>query len=813
MNFLFRSWVFIFIICGLAFTAPEIYQVTANQDSIGIYEKFELTVNLSAEFTNPYDFGQINLQATFYSPSEETFTVDGFYFQQFEISGEKAKLTPDSQPVWKIRFAPTEPGVWTYEVNCRDHTGETSHPGRQFICTPGQNPGFIRVATNRFLQFDDATPYFALGLNMGWYGARTILDYQDWMRQLAANGGNFIRVWMCSWAFAIEWKDTGLGDYTKRQNRAFQLDWVLDFARQKGIFVQLCLNNHGQVSTRVNPEWGNNPYNKENGGPCEETRDFFTNERARKLVRQRLRYIVARWGFASQILAWELFNEIDWTDEFAKNREDVLAWHLEMANYLKQLDVNQHLVTTSFAQEMYDPELWKNENIHVTQLHNYLETANLQSVHYHLTQNYAKTYRKPVMIGEFSLSNADWLKENDPDGINLHNTLWASAMSGNFGAAATWWWDSYIDSKDLYPQFKPVSRFLEEVAFVKENFEPFRPVCQSKQSVDLTISPGFSSWGKSPANEFTFQSDGTMIPSTDKLAKYLFGAVWNTEYRNPPTFQVDFTQPRQFSLTTASTTGNNPVIEIWLDDVKMLSGAGYVNTTYSIEVPEGVHSIKVDNSGTDWIEIAEFRISDFVPAVRSFALKGNTEIIGWIQHRGHNWKSIRDTGEPETITDATFSIPDLKPKTLYQIEWWNCQSGQMEARTEEQNDTGTLTVAVPALKWDYAFKITAMETGIKQTEHEIKNFRLDQNYPNPFNTQTNINYTVFGDGGKVFLAIYNVNGKFVRTLVNSQQTGGVYQIIWDGTDDFGRPVPSGIYYYQLRFNAEELQTKRLVLIK
>ncbi|MCZ0212168.1 hypothetical protein OZK63_43170, partial [Streptomyces sp. UMAF16] len=68
------------------------------------------------------------------------------------------------------------------------------------------------------------------------------------------------------------------------------------------------LNHHGQVSTTVNPEWNNNPYNIANGGPCNNTWDFFSNSTAKNLFKNRMRYIIARYGYSNTIMSWELFN-------------------------------------------------------------------------------------------------------------------------------------------------------------------------------------------------------------------------------------------------------------------------------------------------------------------------------------------------------------------------------------------------------------------------------------------------------------------------------------------------------------------------
>ena len=89
---------------------------------------------------------------------------------------------------------------------------------------------------------------------------------------------------------------------------------------------------------------------------------------------------------------------------------------------------------------------------------------------------------------------------------------------------------------------------------------------------------------------------------------------------------------------------------------------------------------------------------------------------------------------------------------------------------------------------------------------------LLQNHPNPFNPSTHIKYALEGSG-HVLLQVFSLNGKLVRTLVNSHHDqGSTYQVTWDGRDYNGRPMPSGIFFYRLEtpFGAE---MKKMVLLK
>jgi len=86
----------------------------------------------------------------------------------------------------------------------------------------------------------------------------------------------------------------------------------------------LSLDHHGQVSSTTDANWSDNPYNATNGGPAP-IPGFLSNARARSFIKNRFRYIMARYGYSANIMCWELFNEVEWTDNFAAHRQDVSA--------------------------------------------------------------------------------------------------------------------------------------------------------------------------------------------------------------------------------------------------------------------------------------------------------------------------------------------------------------------------------------------------------------------------------------------------------------------------------------------------------
>jgi hypothetical protein len=102
-------------------------------------------------------------------------------------------------------------------------------------------------------------------------------------------------------------------------------------------------------------------------------------------------------------------------------------------------------------------------------------------------------------------------------------------------------------------------------------------------------------------------------------------------------------------------------------------------------------------------------------------------------------------------------------------------------------------------------------TRVKDQKRLPMAFALGQNYPNPFNPETRITYAL-PEPAHVTIAIFNALGQKVRTLVDVDKAAGSHEIFWDGRNDLGHTVGSGIYFYQLRTVDAKL-TRRMLLIR
>lgn len=109
---------------------------------------------------------------------------------------------------------------------------------------------------------------------------------------------------------------------------------------------------------------------------------------------------------------------------------------------------------------------------------------------------------------------------------------------------------------------------------------------------------------------------------------------------------------------------------------------------------------------------------------------------------------------------------------------------------------------------------SGLPTSIREqtlVESLLSSFTLHQNFPNPFNPSTIIEYEV-PHSGLVLVGIFNIQGRLVRVLLNTQLNAGTHQVAWDGRNNNGTIVSAGPYFVRVTFN-RNVRTKKILLIK
>lgn len=719
----------------------ELRAVMPDRTELKAYERLELTLDLHATFDNPFDPEDIDVAATFTSPQGKSVVVPGFYFQDYrrELRQGREELRPQGEPAWKVRFTLPEPGLWRATVRVRDRQGEVTSGPLSFTVAPNpQHPGFIRRSPDSpyYLQFDNGTSYIPIGENVCWAGDRGLFDYELWFQHLGAAGGNWARIWLVYWNMGLEWTEGvagkvgrgqfhGLGRYSL--DNAWRIDSLLDLAERNGIFLMLCLGYHGELQEQHDffgsEAWVASPYNAANGGPCATPAEFWTNATARQLYRRKLRYCVARWGYSPQIAAWEFWNEV----------HAPASWVQEMARTLREMDVNRHLITTTYG----DEAVWQLPEIDFTQSHHYGDSGNIPDSAEPLAalcRDHTARFGKPHLIGEFGI---DWRTDDgryDPDGlgVNLHHGLWAAALSRGMGGAMIWYWDGYVEPRNLYPHLTALKNFVSKVPWARHSFEIAQTTVPLSAGVEETFTdlvvPCTLGWNRSENQEFTVRPDG--IVEGGPVPQFL-GQPDKAEIRNTPAFRVNYPQAGRFLLHLGRVS-HRAVLRVTMDGVVALeqefltgpAGQGpWKEATYypewrcyqclydcevAIEVPAGPHIFRLENTAGDWIQITRLTFtgvrSSRYPDLRILGLQDRDLALLWLQNKGFNWYTHQQGREPAVIEGARFDLLGL-PEGEYEIEWWDTWQGRPTGRQAATCVAGKLPIAVPSLSRDLACQV------------------------------------------------------------------------------------------------------------
>lgn len=722
---------------------------SANRGDVPCYAKFELKLDFRATYQNPFDPDEVQVWADFTGPKGVVRHVNGFLGQEFarKLDNGAEKVDSAGEPRWLIRFAADAPGVWKYRVGAKDRSGQVSLPEASFRATPSQNPGFVRRSKNnpRVFQYDNGKPFFAVGENMGWPGKRGSFDFDDWLGALGKAGGNWMRIWMSSWNCALEWSRESKGEWRSGDyygvgvyslGNAWMLDNILDSAEKNGVSTMVCFGTYGEFSTGGffnEGQWKANPYNVANGGPCADPKDFWTNETARKLYRQRLRYIAARYGWRAGVHSWEFWNEAN----------PPAAWVEEMARYLKGLgqfaglpaDAFGHLISTSYGSD----EIWKLPEVDFTQDHHY-GTGNIADhapIIHRLALDNAK-YGKPHLTGEFGIDwrDSDAKYDAEGKGVNFHNGLWAGALSGDGGGAMLWWWDNYVHPKNIYGQFTPLRRFSDVVPWTDGEWKPLEmdaPVTEGPETFsDLTV-PASSGWGKAKQSDFIVTPLG--IKGDAAVTQHLYGPG-KADLRTTPVFHVNYAQPGRFTMRVDEVSSKSTlrfvldgvaVRDVILDpapptDPKVkpeyettefkaewnIHQARF-NKEYSIEVPKGEHAIRLEAADGDWLSLISLTVENYrssrSPEMQLYALGNGKSAIFWAHNAAHNWRNVADKKVIAPIRGAQTALRGL-PDGRYAVEWWDTWKGEVTARTTFTSKAGVLRLRLPDIATDLAARVT-----------------------------------------------------------------------------------------------------------
>ncbi|MEW6360084.1 MAG: DUF5060 domain-containing protein [Planctomycetota bacterium] len=724
---------------------PQIQGVAISAPSVPCFERVEVSFSLVGDFDNPFDPRQIQVDGRFTRPDGKEVVMPAFLYQDCqrrlaENGGEVVEKI--SEPCWKVRFAPTSPGAWQVAVAARDRSGAASSDPIRFEATPSKAHGYIRLAAGAdYFHYDDGAPFFIIGENIAWAGKRGTYDFDDWLPAAGKAGMNLARIWL-QWGsiLCIEHKGTGAGRYDLAN--AWRMDHVLDLARQHGVRVLFTCDSpepyqkeHYWLGKLTSKPWENCPHNAANGGPLKEPAEFYTTEEGHRLIRQRLRYIVARWGWDPNIFCWELWNELNVFPGWNKLVPEIARWHIEMAGVLRDLDPNRHLVTTSFCNPEGDEGIWKLKELDFVQSHSY-SGRDMAALLPEITRRMKERYSRPHIFGEFGcrltgtlLRGPSSVFEMDAKGVYLHNAIWSTALSGGAGTPLTWWWDNYIHAKNLYPIFTPLAKFCDQVPWTTAGFKP------AQASFSWTSPPKLL-----PPRDLVLSCDGhppfegrlILDPSKslDSTAGLSLQGTNHKDQQKPILLELDRTAPGPMVLRIGRVwilgvlevkldgkpilreefpagPGAGPWAKSELDKRWNIWGADY-DKDISVEIPAGKHTVEMFNTGKDSIAIDRITLPGYLtgllPAARCIGLIGDSMALLWIQNADHNLAAILDRREVLPVEGAKVAVEGV-PAGECTVEWWDTTAGTILRTTRERSSPEGLVLELPPIASDIALKV------------------------------------------------------------------------------------------------------------
>jgi hypothetical protein len=408
---------------------------------------------------------------------------------------------------------------------------------------------FVRVSPrdHRYFELSNGHSYVPIGLNMiapdGAFGpgeTNGLRRMDDWLSKLAANGGNFARVWISSDFWDIEHERSGSYDEAK----ARRLDALLNMAREHGIRLKLTLEHFREMTDSPRQRWANKRlHHVSHGGTATNMADFFAGSASRERFKAKLDWFAARYGSDPIIFGWELWNEIN-----AVSGGDYLAWTEAMLPELHRR-FPQNLAMQSlgsfdgdYARAAYQRHTLMPGN-DLAQVHRYLDLgARYEVCHGPVDVLAADAVRtlldwdphRPVLLAESgaverSHSGPSKQYPKDKDGIILHDVLFAPFFAGAAGPGHCWHWGEYVDRNNLWPQF---ARFAETVRNVDLPGEHFTPAQSESPRLRFYVLKGRSTtlvWCRDRENtwrtELELGQSPTPVKESIDLNAYFVGTA------------------------------------------------------------------------------------------------------------------------------------------------------------------------------------------------------------------------------------------------------------------------------------------------
>jgi hypothetical protein len=487
-------------------TTPRLIVLRMDPPATRTGQRWSLRVRPEPWPMDPWDPDAFALTLQAVGPDGQRLSTAGFHDQPMRSwdRGDREEVQPWGETACAVRTRATAPGTWHLQLDAHWADGSTATaalPDLMAQGPAGDHIARVDAGDPRFFSADGQLVW-PIGPNLHsiWdvrglertnsrlTPDRGTFSYRAWFDRLAASGANACEIWLSSWNLALEWRGDwypwrGVGRIS--DERAWQLDRVLDLAEARGIRVNLVVMNHGQASQRTDAEWNDNPANRALGGWLDDPADLFSDPRALAAQDRSRRHLIARYGDSPAILGWKLWSEVNLTElgHLASNRRKrgerdrreaaqalMIGWHQRATERWHALDPWQHPTTTHWAGNYRSPDR---------------QVAAIPTLDYLCIDAYhgpdgpplwtwlcsstadpdrpssdgLASLGKPVLVTEYG---GNWDAAPEPQlKVALAIGGWVGLVAGHAGAPMLWWHE-WLDQRGLFGQYQALSRFIAD---------------------------------------------------------------------------------------------------------------------------------------------------------------------------------------------------------------------------------------------------------------------------------------------------------------------------------------------------------------
>ncbi len=401
---------------------------------------------------------------------------------------------------------------------------------QQFIGISKKSPSYF--------SFADGRPYVPVGINMINPSGRNhnnadsaFQEIEQWMKNLAENGGNYVRIWLSQSFWDME--DQAAGKYN--EEKVHRIDRFVAMARKYGLRIKMTLEHFRSITMEENPQsWAvKGVYHKSKGGPLDSIRQYLSSPEGRRLFLNKIDFYQKHFGNDTLFFGWELWNEMN----AVKGPEDDLffEWNETMLREVKQRFPENLVMQSlgSFDHENVRP-VYKRMMLlpgnEVAQVHRYLDLGAKMEICQAPMDLIASsavdelvTYQtgKPLILAETGAveprhTGPSKYYPRDTAGTLLHDILFAPFFSGSAGAGMAWHWESYVHKNNLWYHFGRFQEAIKGIDPIEEGFVPVRTETHAVRIYHLKGKKTSLFWIRDKSSHWESELEKGILPQSRK---------------------------------------------------------------------------------------------------------------------------------------------------------------------------------------------------------------------------------------------------------------------------------------------------------